>query len=280
MGKKRKKSTAHRTPPLSKLDKTIYIAIIILFVLVIIGIVVGWEYLHRRIAFRDPAVIAYRPGFSYYAMLPLLIFVFISGVIALIVFFGGKQPIFGNKTIRYGEYPWKTDLFPLFGPQHREIRRKASDRQFRAKMTRFLIGAFIVTLLLASFGVYGRTCLREDRTIVEYSPFNRPGEPVSTARDCERITVKAAATGFRTIYWEYGVIIYSTDGGKYMFMNRDFDLQHHGQTDCLRQLLAIKTLFPADQITIEGADLLPKVIEDNHLDESQAKLLETLFEPT
>ena len=47
----------------------------------------------------------------------------------------------------------------------------------------------------------------------------------------------------------------------------------------LQQLLAIKALFSADQITIEGSNLLPDVIEHNHLDESQIKLLEALFAP-
>ena len=279
MGKKRKKSTAHRVPPLSKLDKAIYTAIAVLLVVLSILAIFGWIQLHDRIAFRDPAVIAYDPGSSDYAALPLFLLLFLVAVITLGECFAGHHPLFGNKTIRYGDYPWKTDIFPLFGPQHRTVRRKASDQQFRAKMIRFLIGALVVTILFASLGIYGRTCLRDDRTIVKYSPLNRPGEPVSIARDCERITVKADLSGGRTTYWEYGVILYSTDGEHYMFMSRDFDLRHRGHTDCLKHLLAIKALFSSDQITFQGTELLPDVIEDNHLDEAQTALLEALFAP-
>lgn len=275
--KKRKKDTAHRTPPLSRLDQAIYIGIIILFALFLIGSIFGWELLHRRIAFRDPAVIAYRAGFGYYLAIPLLLFLFLVGIIGLMIWFGGKKPIFGNKTIRYGDYPWKTDLFPLLGPQHKEARIRPSERRFREKMTRILTGIFITLLLLACFGVFGRVCLREDRTIVEYSPLNRPADPVSIARDCDRITVKAGIKyGKGGSTWHYGIVIHGADGRQYEFMDYDFN---PGHSERLRQMLAIKALFSADQITIEREDLLPDVIEDRKLDESQAALLYQLFEP-
>ena len=81
MGKKRKKSTAHRVPPLSKLDKAIYTVIAVLLVVLSILAIFGWIQLHDRIAFRDPAVIAYDPGSSYYAALPLFLLLYlVSGL--------------------------------------------------------------------------------------------------------------------------------------------------------------------------------------------------------
>ena len=276
--KKCKKDTAHRTPPLSGLDKAIYIGISVLLFVSYFGLVLGCILLQDRIAFHDPDVIASRGRLSNYAVLPLYMFVFIFGICILSAWFGGKKPIFGKKSIRYGEYPWKTDLFPLFGPQHREVRRSASELRFRAKMTRILSGIFIALLLLACLGIFGRVCLREDRTIVVYNSLNHSDEPVSIARDCDRIVIKAGieyhARGGPT--WHYGFIFHGVDGREYEFMDNDFNLGH---SDCLRQLLAIKALFSADQITIEREDLLPKVIEDNDLDEVQTALLYQLFEP-
>ena len=273
--KKRKKDTAHRTPPLSRLDKAIYVAAMVLYLFLIFAAYVGWMKLHARIAFRDPAVIAYRPGSL--AAVPALV-VAAGGFIALLSCCESKRPIFGNKTIRYGDYPWKTDLFPLFGPQHKSVQRRPTEQRFRRIVIRVVAGVLAVTLLLLAIDINRRTCLREDRTIVTYNSLNRPGEPVSIARDCDRITIRVYEyTNYRSwsSYWYYGVIIYRTDGKKYEFTSRDFD---RGHTDCIRQMLAIKALFSADQITIEREDLLDDVIEHNGLDEAQAALLRRLFE--
>ena len=116
MGKKRKKSTAHRVSPLSKLDKTIYIVLSVLLVIAVFGSIIGWILLHGKIAFADPAVIACRVKSSCLWGIPLLLFVSLVGMIVMVECFAGHHPLFGNKTIRYGEYPWKTDVFPLFGP--------------------------------------------------------------------------------------------------------------------------------------------------------------------
>ena len=272
-GEKRKKKTAHRAPPLSKLDKAIYIIAMLLFGPLILGILIGWDELHERIAFRDPNVIAFRAGiFGVFPFLLVLLgaFLFLAGCYA------SKRPIFGDKTIRYGDYPWKTDLFPLFGPQRKAVRRRASEQRFRTAVLRIATGALILSLLLAALGVYRRTCLRDDRTIVTYNSLNQAGEPVSIPRDCERITIKAEKFTYRSgaPSWYYGVIIYSADGKKYEFSSRDFD---RGHTDCIRQMLAIKALFSPGQITVEREDMLDEMIKYNQLDEAQAALLRRLF---
>ena len=237
--KKRKKDTAHRTPPLSGLDKAIYIGISILFGILFLASLVGWDSLHKRIAFSDPAVIAYKGRFSNYAAAPMFLYILLLGIILLGVSFADKKPIFGNKTIRYGDYPWKTDIYPLFGPQSKAIVKKPHELKFRAALIRVLAGVFAATFLLSCFGIYGRTCLREDRTIVEYSALNRPGEPVSIARDCDRITIFAYKdVPYRgTVHYYYGVIVYRTYGQKYRFSRTAFKL---GDSDCIRQMLAIK----------------------------------------
>ncbi|MBR4132233.1 MAG: hypothetical protein IKT99_04585 [Oscillospiraceae bacterium] len=272
--KKRKKDTAHRTPPLSRLDKAIYIVSMSLYLFLIFAAYNGWVKLHNRIAFRDPAVIAYRSGSL--AAVPALV-VAAGGFIALLSCYESKRPIFGNKTIRYGDYPWKTNLFPLFGPQHKSVQRRPTEQQFRRIVTRVVAGVLAVTLLLLAIDINRRTCLRDDRTIVTYNSLNRPGEPVSIARDCDRITIKVYDYRyFRSwsTFWYYGVIIYRADGKKYEFTSRDFNCGH---TDCIRQMLAIKALFSPSQITIERDDQLPSVIKDRNLDEAQAALLRRLF---
>ena len=284
MGKKykKRKKKAHRNPPLSGLDKAIYTVFSILYIIMCCASVVGWILLPRWIAFQDPTVIASKERFIHYlAIAPFFLFVFLFGIIKINDCFEGGKPIFGNKTIRYGEYPWKNDIFPMFGPQHRNVVRKPGEQRYRARVTCILLTIFAVTVLIGCLGIYGRICLREDRTIVTFNSLNKPGEPVFIARDCDRITIKAETISSRggPPSWYYGVIIYGADGKEYEFLNKDFDMRHRGDIDCLRQLLAIKALFSLDQITIEREDLLPKVIEYNELDEVQTALLYQLFGP-
>ena len=98
-------------------------------------------------------------------------------------------------------------------------------------------------------------------------------------RKIERLTVKAAYvhTGRGAPYYTYGIVIYTADGNSYEFSNRQFDLRHHSHTDCLQQMLAIKALFSDDQITIEGTDYLPNVIDYYGLNAEDAELLQKLF---
>ena len=279
MAKNRKKDIAHRVPPLSGADKAIYLLLSALLTAGILALLFWWNDIHDWIAFRNPAVIASSPGLSYLVVMPLMLLTEISGMIALICLWGGKQPIFGKKGIRYGEYPWKTDLFPLLGKQHKTVRRSASERRFRAAMCRFLLCAFLLSLVLCPFGLFERSCLLTDNTIVRYNILNQPEAPISIAEDCERLMVKAAyvhaARG--APYYTYGIVIYTADGCSYEFSNRQFDLRHHSHTDCLQQMLAIKALFSDDQITIEGTDYLPNVIEYYGLNEKQANQLQELF---
>lgn len=138
MAKKRKKDTTHRVPPLSGVDMAIYVLLAALLAAGTIALLFFWDDLHRWIAFQNAAVIASRPGGSYLVILPLLLLTEIGEMVALMCLWGRKQPIFGRKGIRYGEYPWKTDLFPVLGPRRGKARVAASERRFRKATWRWV----------------------------------------------------------------------------------------------------------------------------------------------
>ena len=278
MAKKRKKDTAHRVPPLSGIDKTIYAVLSVFLALGIFFLLLGWDWLHGRIAFREPGVVAYRAGLSYLFFLPLLLLIEIGGMIALICLWGGKQPIFGNKKVRYGVYPWKTDLFPMFGSQWEKVRRSASERRFRGKLRRLLLGTIVAFLLLLPLGLFERDCLQEDYTIVEYDMLNRPSAPAAVS-DCVRLTVSSIRrTGrYVTSGWDYGFTLYTADGTSFAFSSRDFDLSLGGHKGCLQQMLEIKAMFSQEQITTEGTDRISDLIESCGLNDEETALLQELF---
>lgn len=278
MAKKRKKDTAHRLPPLSAADRTLYLSCAVLLVLGILGSIFGWAGLHRSIAFRDPAVIASRPGFSMLFLLPLLLLTETGGLVAIVCLWGGKQPLFGNPAIRYGEYPWKTDLFPIFGPRQKSMRRPDSERRFLAALKRFWIVSLLVSVLLLPFGLFERTDLREDLTLVRHDLLNRPDPPICLADDAVHLTVTAQHR-LRPSLWTYGVVIRTADGALYSFSAGDFDLSRLGHESCLRRLLELKALFPAGQLRIDRAEHVDDVRRDLGLSAGEAALLQALFRP-
>ena len=281
MGEKqtgRQKSTVQRMPPLTKTDKTIYIAVLALLLLVLGFTLPGLVMLQRWIAFRDPAVIAFSAGID--AVLPFL-FCLAGLVILLLVWFLRRRPIFGDKAVRYGGYPWKAYMYPLFGPRHKMADGRPRHQRLYTALTLVLACIFLGTLLLAFRCVFSRACLKEDLTAVEYDSLNRPSEPVSAARDCDRLTVKAhAESNLRTFDYRYyyGVELSGKNGKTYTFYDDDFRLRQIGHSDCLRKMLSIKALFSADRVTSERRDLLPDVIAYNCLDEEQTALLQELFQ--
>ena len=280
MAKKRKKDTAHRVPPLSGVDMAIYVLLAALLAAGTIALLFFWDDLHRWIAFQNAAVIASRPGGSYLVLLPLLLLTQIGGMVALICLWGGKQPIFGRKGIRYGEYPWKAELFPVLGPRRGKARVAASEHRFRKATRRVLLGMGLTFLLLLPLGLFERVCLREDLSIVEYDVLNRASDPISVA-DCDSLTIMSIPLRGRyvTYGWTYGLTIRRTDGSSWQFSAGDFDPGDGGYTKCLRQMLAIKALFPDGRIETKGEDRIPEMIEYYGFRQEESALLQELFRP-
>ena len=77
----RRSGTVHSMPPLTKTDKAIYISVLVLLLLVPVFSIVGIGIFQNRIAFRDPAVIAFSAGFG--AALPFLLCV--AGLVCLLL---------------------------------------------------------------------------------------------------------------------------------------------------------------------------------------------------
>lgn len=264
-------------PPLTRTDKAIYYAVWFLSMIAAVCATTGLEMFHYRIAFCNSNVIAFDAGIG--AVFPFLIC--LGGVCTLLViWYRLKRPIFGDKTMRYGGYPWKIYMYPMFGPLRNAVDGRPTRKRLHTALTFVIVSALALTFLLSFRDVYRRACLMDDLRIVEYDSFNRPGEQISVKRDCDHLTIKTGvypSRGFDVIYL-YGIEISCKDGSTYSFFDNDFDLNESGHTDCLRQMLRIKSLFSSDEVIVEKQDLLPKVIADNHLDEEQTAMLQELFE--
>ena len=281
MSKKSKHKNKKRRlrPPLTFLDKSIYI---FCFLLLILGMILSpycFDDVQNLIAFNKPNTIAYRSNANFLLIIPFVLYIGMSTLIVLIMGWQSKKPIFGSKKYKYGEFPFREDCFPLFHRKKYNVRKNPSQKKFVRQMTMlWCIGLFVCACLIP-FSLFGRNALYKDNRIEKINMVNLTGDTYTTD-DFAHLTIKTQFVfGYRTAnYWKYEITIEMKDGKDFSFSNRDFDWRTSGIKDiCLDKMLEIKHLFGADSITIKGAKNVNKVADDVGLNESQRAKLNELF---
>lgn len=279
MGKFKKRKKKPRNPPLSFLDKCIYIAIGTIGVVGTFVLFICLSNVPINLAARDVQVIAAQgTAATVFFVLPFLLYAIISALIIPIVGYTMRKPIFGNKAVTYGAYPWARNCYPLFGPQRRKTPERPSTVAFRRWMFALWCAGFLLTACLVPFGLFGRNCLREDHSIVTYNLVNVQRDKVYTAHDYDTLTIRAVGPTRYARYYSYLISIRMEDSKKYIFDVGEFFL-HDDDTEesVLRELLAIKARFSPGKIQVEKTEYLPKVVEDQHLTAAETALLYELF---
>ena len=277
---KKTKNRASRVPPLSVLDRAIYMLCIVLaFVLFILFFVLG-HFLELAIARSDPSVIASTRHMSSLWALPFFFYIFMSVVIAGFMTFGAKLPIFGNPKVAYGSYPWKKDLYPLLDPRRKNVFVSEDTRMLRRDL-RILwgIGLFI-TLILASLSFCGRDCLCRDDWIVSYDMFNTLSDRVYDTSDFHSAAFQTFVGSFSSKNYGYAMTIEMDDGRRFRF-NRDDFLGEAGKrkdTLTLLKMREIKSLLPPERIAISGEERGNRVADYWHMNKTETELLRELFE--
>jgi hypothetical protein len=283
MGKcsKKHKKKRGRMPPLSFFDKAIYWSGLVLLFCMGLGSAFLIEFTTDAIAFRDATVIAYNNDLSIYLVLPAVLYGFISAMIYLLCALDNKQPLFGNRGVRYGQDPWDKECFPLFDPRRKMVPVKESEQAFRRKYRRLWAVGMILCLMLVPLGLFGRDCLTENHSIVSYNGLNVKASETYTEDDFSELTIRAEHVSQRygSGYWKYEIKIEMIDGTSFRFSNRDFDVNlPDAKERILKKMLEIKALFPAESVKIVGADKLEKVVDYLNLNEEQVEMLRELFQ--
>ena len=273
---KKKGKRKPKIPPLSALDKLVYGAAIVLHIVIAYGFAVLYEAAEARIAAGNPAVIAFSSHSSSLLVVPFFAYVFISVLILLISNRASKTPIFGNKKITYGTEPWDRSSYPLFSAERKRRYIKPSQRETRRKGFAVWCVGCIITLVMLPLGLFGRSCLLDNHSIVDYNVFNKAVTEY-TAEDYKALTLKTKyAVGYRSSpRWLYTMTIEMENGEKFTFSNEDFITRNNAEK--LEKISEIKACFSDDGITVTGADDVDKLAEYLHLTDNEAQMLSQLF---
>jgi hypothetical protein len=138
-----------------------------------------------------------------------------------------------------------------------------------------------VCLIPFLWSLYGRDCLKDDGTIVEYSMFNTVSKRFSPGQ-IQSVTIEAFGynTGRYGQNKHYGVrLVLLTESGKqYVFDHRDFRDDRPGQISYwLSAMTKLKTSYDPSIVRIEESDYLQAVIIDRGLSDDEKTLLLQLF---
>ena len=191
MAKKHRKrsSPAHslrKAPPLSRLDKGIYVFLSVLAFGIAFSPLIAALLLGDRVSFSDPTVIGNtKPGrFGLWVLLSM----FVSGVplfSVLAVGMANRQPFFGRKDVYYGFRGGRVDIHPLF--RKRETPLKPAKKRERGLVAMLVAVALLVPIPLSVLSVYERADLHEDLSITVKNGFNTETKRME-AEEIERVT--------------------------------------------------------------------------------------------
>ncbi len=275
---KRKNNKSHLRPPLTFLDKSIYVSGLVLSFLFVIILVICFDIILDRIAFGRPDTVAYRSSTSPLFALPFLLFLEISLFIFFISGLESKKPIFGSKKIPYGVPPYREDCVPLFSRKKYRVRKTPSQKRFERNMITLWCAVFLLLAAPVPLGLFSRDALCADNRVENINLFNGVSGTY-TEDDYAHLTVQTEyVVANHSRYWKYEISIEMTDGKVFSFSNRDFYRWDSDTKDvCLDKMLEIRRLFDPEEITVKGTEDIGEVSAYYSFTEQQQEKLAELF---
>lgn len=162
-------------PPLSKLDKGIYIALILLGVLLAVAPLFVSMLFQDHVAHADPTVVCSVPR-GWVGLWIILSLVFVSCPLAGLFLdaFMTRQPIFGRDDVTYGAAGGRVEIYPLFGKHRRSL---IADKTPPPKSGRVLVVVVVVivialSVLFSVLSLFGRIDLHKDLSVTVKNGFN------------------------------------------------------------------------------------------------------------
>lgn len=263
-------------PPLTKLDKGIYITVAVIGVAAYFAALLWMMFAWEEKIFRDEAVLAvYRHLSSCWAA-PFLISVALTLAGLWMTGYGERRPIFGIKGFLYG--PPLPGIYPLIMKDKPPKREK--DQAFGRMIAAVVIGVNLVCLAFVPLSVSGRDVWMDNGHVMEYNMFGKRTEDYSVG-DASQVRVRvyySSGGRHRSAGWRISVQLAMEDGAGYSFGPGSF---RGGDEDGIRRwILDLKGLlerYPEGVVTFEGTEDLEALIDDWDLNETEERLLREMF---
>ena len=272
MAKKKKHNKRKRyNPPLTFVDKFIYILFLVVFIAISFSLIIIPLYIQKRLTFSDPSAVAFMTTGGLWWTFPLSFYLLITTIVLFACGFDQKIPLFGNPNLRYGEPPFKKSIYPIFRRKQYIQNNKGKGKVWYKSFIGAWFVVFLVFLCIYPLGICGRRVLYDDSTIKTYNSFNSVKTTYSS-KDYYHLTLDAFFSQAR-----YGAGRWVTTAEIKTKENKKIYFRNNLSERAMDEFIEIKESLDPDQITIKRAHNLENVIEDNNLSDSESKKLYELF---
>ncbi len=274
MAKKGKRK--HSMPALSRLDKAVYVVLMLLVIFLLLGMLVPFFLLLETVAFSDPTAIAFSSHMSVLWAMPLFLVVLLVLFVPLETARAQKQPIFGRRDVVYGPPRWE-ERYPLWMRNRPKVYRRPAERNARRVTALFAAAALLVSLLLFPLACFGRDVLHADGGLSVRNAWNTERERYD-AHEVESVLLSVRRERTRRYSasgWTLQAEVRTADGKQYSFDYGDFA---GGGMQSLEAMCAWKACFPARTFAYENAESLSLFAKDKGLDAAETETLYSLFD--
>ena len=274
MPKRRKKRKPVR-PPLTKLDKWLYLAGAAVFVGALFASLFVIDLLKDVYYFSDQSILAVKKHASELLSLPAYFYLMLSVIPIFLVPYGNDQPLFGDPKIRYGSPPWAPDCYPIFGRQRHLARLTPKAHQFRKRMLHFWFAGLLIVLALALLSFFGRDCLLRDYSIVSYDMLNRESNRTFPS-EFSSLELEAEVRYYKSWTTCVKAKLNAAEGDSFSFESTDF--ANKDRALALRSMQTLKGMVPPQNVSLQGRDKLRDLVRRGNYTKEETALLYNLFD--
>ena len=265
-----------RKPPLSKLDRFLYIligscALISCFALILF---LDFKFPALVAAGQDEKAIA-TSALHWGFLFPAPTLLTGSIWVAACDLMGRKQPIFGNKSYKPKGFQPLLPVYPLFSKAFRESLSKKSKDKIKLILLILLAVGTVFTALFP-LGIFPRKTLDRDNRFCTYNTLN---EVVHQERveNAEKLTIEIEHFHRRKGRDRYNIsLTFQFKDRSYSFLDNEF----FGMSDLetLEHMLYLKSLFKEGEYEILHTERMTNLLERQNYSSKERALVYQLFE--
>lgn len=273
----RRKKNGAKKPPLSFLDKLIYIVLIALGVIGTTIIVILMQAVTEDGLSRSyPGTIACNNYAVVFCAVPLIMLVALALCALAVLGLEKKQPIFGNKKYKPDIMKPSMRVYPLFSKEFPETLSEGTKRKIKKLSVAFSV-AFVIFTIVLLLGIYPRHTIDKNNVLASYNSFNVQTHTCSIS-DADKLEISIVRnSGGKYHSTSFGIeLIFEDNGHKYIYNLGSFG--DKSEKEKLEYMLYLKSLVAKERYELNNTYYMDEFINYRDYGRGERSLLYELFD--